>query len=137
MDLSFERLPEIRREQASLPSFFYNKLHLLFASIGEESLFIPIRSLQYLSIIDAEEVIFVDGQRSRYVNIAWDQFKPQQRNAIDESVDYELVLYKYFSDEFIIQLQGEFFKAVEEYENKHSLSERLGSVVPLKPDEHS
>ena len=137
MQLQFERHPERSRTSCALAAFFYNSLHIVHASIRDEALFIPIRSLQYLAIVDHEEVIFIDGRRRRYVNMAWQHFRPQQRNAIDEPVPYECVVYEPLEDDFVKRLRDEFYKAIEDYRKKHLPASGGASVIPLKKDEGS
>jgi hypothetical protein len=132
--LSFERHPEKRREVRTLPASFYNMLKVAFAASCKEAIFIPIRSLQYLAIVDREEVIFVDRHHSRYVELAWQHFRPDLRESIDDPVDYECVVYEDFEDTILQRLQGEFFQALKSYREKN-LPQPDGEarVLPLKP----
>jgi hypothetical protein len=72
--------PEHHREASALPAVIYNALRLLLARAGGETLFIPIRSMQYLAIAGPEEVVFVDstggyayqdGEGGRLIRLAW------------------------------------------------------------------
>jgi len=77
MEERFYREQEIARLPAFLPAATYNLAHTLLARAGK-CLFVPIRSLQYLAVLDAEEFIFVDGQNKAWVELAWQHFHPRR-----------------------------------------------------------
>src|SRR3569832_2514245 len=93
MEERFYREQEIARLPAFLPAATYNLAHTLLARAGK-CLFVPIRSLQYLAVLDAEEFIFVDGQNKAWVELAWQHFHPQARASLDERVPFEVVHYQ-------------------------------------------
>jgi len=64
MEITCYRDPEIRREKRTLPATTYNLAIKLLARCETKQLFIPIRSMQYMAIVDAEEFVFVDSQRN-------------------------------------------------------------------------
>ncbi|MDQ1313928.1 MAG: hypothetical protein QG662_37 [Pseudomonadota bacterium] len=70
MEARFYREQEIARLPDFLPSATYNLAHTLL-SRTDGCLFVPIRSLQYMAVLDAEEFIFVDGQNRAWVELAW------------------------------------------------------------------
>ncbi len=111
MEERFYREQEIARESAFLPAATYNLAHTLLARAGK-CLFVPIRSLQYMAVLDAEEFIFVDSQNKAWVELAWQHFRPQARNALDERVPFELVHYTPQATETMKRLPGEFYKAL-------------------------
>jgi hypothetical protein len=96
-----------------LPAELYNKILLLFSRLHKGNLFVPIRSMQYLAIIDAKEIVFVDGQGPRVVELAWQRFRPQEREDLHAPVSYECVYYERKGVQTMRRLQGEFFKALE------------------------
>ena len=57
----FYRGKKIGHEDRMLPAVTYNAMRLLIDYSDESSVFLPIRSMQYMAVIDHEEVIFVDG----------------------------------------------------------------------------
>ena len=132
MKVSFERGEEIRREARSLPADLYNTLHVLIARTLPGALFIPIRSMQYLAVADREEIIFVDGQGPRIVEIAWREFRPQARAALHEPVPYQCVYYEHKGLEVDLRLQGEFLKALRQCEHKQLRSGAPGGITPLQ-----
>jgi hypothetical protein len=113
MELNFERGEERRREIRQLPAEHYNKIRLLFSRVGSEALFVPIRSMQYLAIVDREEIVFVDGQGPRRIELAWRDFQTGEREDLRESVAYSCIYYDEKGRENMNRLQSEFFKALE------------------------
>jgi len=113
MEISFIKGEEISREAITLPAEIYNKFHTLLSHADKGYVFVPIRNLQYLAVIDKDEVLFIDGHVKHIVVVAWESFKPQVRESLSEPVPYELVVYDQRADPVVLRLQGEFFKAVE------------------------
>lgn len=75
--------------------------------------FVPIRGMQFLAILDAEEFIFVDSQYKQWAVLAWQGFRPQSRSSLDEPVPYEAVFYRTDAQALQRQLQSEFFRAMQ------------------------
>ncbi|HQS81310.1 MAG TPA: hypothetical protein PKV42_02510 [Thiobacillus sp.] len=112
MEERFYREQEIARLPDFLPAATYNLAHTLLARAGK-CLFVPIRSLQYMAVLDAEEFIFVDSQNKAWVELAWQHFRPQARRALDERVPFEVVHYLPHAAETMKRLPGEFYKALQ------------------------
>jgi hypothetical protein len=112
MEESFYRDNEIGREPCALPAQTYNLAHTLLAQCGQSCLFVPIRSLQYLAVVDRDEIIFVDREGARMIELAWREFNPRERAALDEPVPYELVYYQDKGRETMKRLPVEFYKAL-------------------------
>ena len=88
---SFYRPPELSREPRTLPAETYNLAHLLLKRAATGCLFVPLRGMQFLAVLDNEEFIFVDREGRRMIELAWQHFAPQTRHALDEPVSYEAV----------------------------------------------
>lgn len=112
MEERFYREQELARVPAFLPAATYNLAHTLLARAGQ-CLFVPIRSLQYMAVLDAEEFIFVDSQNKAWIELAWQHFRPQARSALDERVPFEVVHYLPNAAETMKRLPGEFLKALQ------------------------
>ena len=112
MEERFYREPEIARLPAFLPAAIYNLAHTLLARAGN-CLFVPIRSMQYMAVLDAEEFIFVDSQNKAWVELAWQHFQPQARTALVERVPFELVHYLPQAADTMKRLPGEFHQALQ------------------------
>jgi hypothetical protein len=127
---TFYRPPELAREARTLPAEVYNLAHALLARAAHGCLFVPIRSIQYLAVLDREEWIFVHREGARTIEIAWEKFHPQERAALDEPVPYTAVYYNAQAQETMKQLQGEFHKALTELSTRQP---QTGSarILPL------
>jgi hypothetical protein len=111
MKMSLYRGDEILREPRHLPAGTYNLTHTLLAR-SNGCVFVPIRTMQYLAIIDAEEIVFIDREASQLIQLAWQHFRPQTRTALDEPVPYEVVYYMVHTRQVMTRLQSEFPRAL-------------------------
>ncbi|WP_324779611.1 hypothetical protein [Thiobacillus sedimenti] len=111
MEERFYREQEIARLPDFLPAATYNLAHTLLARAGT-CLFVPIRSMQYMAVLDAEEFIFVDSQNRAWVELAWQHFRPQARASLDERVPFEVVHYLPQAAETMKRLPAEFHQAL-------------------------
>ncbi|OJW41601.1 hypothetical protein [Thiobacillus sp. 65-1402] len=112
MEERFYREKEIVRLPDYLPAATYNLAHTLLARAGT-CLFVPIRSMQYMAVLDAEEFIFVDSQNRAWVELAWQHFRPQARSSLDGRVPFEVVHYLPQAAETMKRLPGEFHQALQ------------------------
>ncbi len=108
MEITCYRETEINRERRTLPATTYNMAIQLLARCSSGQLFVPIRSMQILAILDAEEFIFIDSQRKCWVDIAWQHFHSWERNALDQAVAYDSVFYRENQGPIMLRLQQEF-----------------------------
>ena len=122
MEITCYRDSELRREARYLPAEAYNTAHLLLEHSKDGVVFVPIRSMQYLAVIDREEIIFLDSENKSWVEIAWQNFHPQQRSALTEPVPYEAVYYRPNANETMKRLLAEFTPALKALAAKSSPS---------------
>ncbi len=119
MEIICYRNPEFATEQRLLPAATYNQAHALLARAlhdrtGNGCVFVPLRAMQFLAILDAEEFIFLDGNSKCWIDVAWRHFRPQARSALDEPVPYEAVYYHEHAAELMPRLQAELPRALTE-----------------------
>jgi hypothetical protein len=129
MEERFYREQEIARLPDFLPAATYNLAHTLLARAGK-CLFVPIRSMQYLAVLDAEEFIFVDSQNRAWVELAWQHFRPQTRSALDERVPFEVVHYLPTAAETMKRLPAEFHQALKVLAQRN-LPHEDAHILPL------
>jgi len=129
MEERFYREQEIARLPDFLPAATYNLAHTLLARAGK-CLFVPIRSLQYMAVLDAEEFIFVDSQNKAWVELAWQHFRPQARSALNERVPFEVVHYAPQAAETMKRLPHEFLQALQMLAGR-DLPQQDANVLPL------
>ena len=115
----FHRGEEIGHEARKLPAVTYNTIRLLFDYSDTSAVFLPIRSMQYMAVIDHEEIIFVDGLSARRsIEFAWQQFKPQERSNLTDPVSYRFTYYDEKALETMKRLQWEFDKFLHQQHDK-------------------
>ncbi|BBA36490.1 uncharacterized protein sS8_4560 [Methylocaldum marinum] len=130
----FYRTREIRRERRSLAAAVYNRSKTLLYRSGEKALFVPIRSMQYLAVIDPEEILFLDGAVSRSsIVLAWQNFRASDRSALNQPVVYDAVYYNLASLDIMPRIQSEFPRALKQMDDKtRSVSGTAARIIPLK-----
>lgn len=121
MDITCYRDTEVSRESLFLPAATYNLAITLLARCNNGQLFVPIRSMQYLAVLDAEEFVFIDGERKCWIDIAWRHFQSQDRDSLDQSVAYEAVFYRDDQAATMMRLQREFPSALITLSKKDKL----------------
>lgn len=112
MEIRFYRDAPLEREARSLPAQDYNLTRLLLARATLGCVFVPIRSMQVLAVIDADEIIFTHREAAQEVEIAWTRFRPDLRAGLDEPVAFESLYYQPGARETMPRLQGDFLKAL-------------------------
>lgn len=113
MEITVYREPPLASEPRFLPADQYNLARTLQARSPRGVAFVPVRSMQVLAILDAEEFVFVDSQHKQLALLAWRSFRPQQRDALDQPVPFEAEFYRPEARELQRRLQNELFKAMQ------------------------
>lgn len=121
MEITCYRNSEINREPRQLSASTYNLAITLLSRCTTRHLFVPIRSMQYMAIIDSEEFVFIDGERKCWIDIAWQNFKPQARDALDQPVAYQAIYYCENMSAIMTRLQSEFPAALQVLVNRTKL----------------
>ena len=129
MEITCYRDREMASEPNSLPAATYNLAHTLLARSPNGCLFVPIRAMQYLAILDAEEFVFLDGERKCWIDIAWQDFHPQVRTSLVDLVPYRAVYYQPDAAQLMARLQAELPRALNDLAAKGHLA---GSARVLK-----
>ena len=132
----------IQRETTRIPAQLYNRCRLLLSRCAEPYIFVPIRSMQYLAVIDADEVIFIDSQSyavrkeegGRFIMISWRFATAGSRTALHEPVSAEVLYHHPSALELRNRMLGEFDKALIELETRsrdQGCEPRLKKVVAI------
>ena len=135
---SFNRGEKLGFELRMLPAETYNIMHLLLSYSDSSCVFLPIRSMQYMAVIDHEEVIFVDAiSARRSIELSWQHFNPRERSSLTEPVPFRFVYYDSKALETMKRLQWEFDKALHVYydRSKEKLPTTAATVIPLDLDQ--
>jgi hypothetical protein len=118
LEITCYRDTEVSTEHRQFSAMVYNLAWTQLARSAAGTLFIPIRSMQYLAILDKEELVFLDGERKCWIDIAWRNFKPQSRLTLDDPVDYDAVYYRPDAVAIMSRLQAELPRALQELTKK-------------------
>ncbi len=132
MRQTFERGPELERETRQLPVEFYRKILSLRARNDDDRLFVLIASMQYVAVFDQEEILFLDAQGPRFVELAWCDFHPGNRAQLNAPVGYTCIYYKAQARATMQRLQGEFYKSLARQLDRRLHPVQAASVTSLK-----
>jgi len=120
MEITLLRDPAIASEARLLPAETYNTAHILLSQSPEGCVFVPIRSMQYLAVMDAEEIVFVDSAYKNWAAISWSEFQPQKRASLHEPISYMAHYYRPDGARTMLRLQGEFMLALRALKGKQA-----------------
>jgi hypothetical protein len=87
--------------------------------------------MQYLAIVDREEIVFIDGQGPRRIELAWRDFQTGEREDLREPVAYSCIYYDDNGRENMNRLQSEFFKALELMQDRQPKAGGA-TIIPLE-----
>jgi hypothetical protein len=134
IELTCYRDAELAREERRMPAVAYNHAITLLARSDNQCLFVPIRSMQYLAILDAEEFVFVDGTRKNLIDVAWQHFRPSERTSLDDPVSFQAIYYKTDVKELVTRLHTEFPLALLQLANKNQPHRPARVIKLITPD---
>ncbi len=130
---TFERGPALAQVETALPAITYNLTRILLAESDRQCVFVPIRPMQYMAVIDQEEIIFVDSHYKRWVEVAWRSFRPGNRAGLDEPVAYRAVYYTAEGAGLQLRLQAEFHKALSLLDTRRPVAGKAEVLAFGKP----
>ena len=122
----FFRPPEVTRQPSALPADLHRAVQRLLARSPTGCVFVPIRSMQYIGVIDRAEIVFVDSQAyahqgeqgGRLIVIAWQPRPAPERASLAEPVPRDVVFYERNLADVQRRLVGEFGRALQELERR-------------------
>jgi hypothetical protein len=129
----------------TLLSKTYNLAHILLNRSQSTHLFIPIRSMQYLAIIEKNMIWFVDSltyavrdnEGGRLITVSWQPIlSVHQRNDLNEHVPCHVIFYGGDRNEVHKRLRSEFYVAmglIDQRYRKTSLPGGGAKILSLKP----
>jgi len=127
----FFRPEETARERVTLPAPLYNRCRLLLTRCTRPHVFVPIRSMQYLAIVESAEFNFLHSEERPDIELSWQNFAPAERSGLDDPVAYDAVYYRAHAAVTMRRLQGEFLRALEQMAARSAPSQS-GAVLELK-----
>jgi len=141
---SFFTPDEFSRHEFRLISTTYNLAHVLLNRSQSDHLFIPIRSMQYLAIIEKSAFWFVDSlayavrgdEGGRLIRVSWHPLiDVSERNALTQHMDCRAIFYGEDMAEIQTRLCSEFYQAMLQIDQRHrdSLPDNYKvNILPLK-----
>lgn len=140
---TFVRLPEVERVAWTLPARYFNRCRLFLGRSETGCVFIPIRTMQYMGVVDDEEIVFVDSQGGhvghgadwgRPILISWQPAAGGTRNSLEEGVPCDVVYYREGLDDIQRRLMSELGPALDRMEERYrdgAIPARGAEIVPL------
>jgi hypothetical protein len=122
----FFRPPEVARLASALPADLHQAMQRLLGRSRTGCVFVPIRSMQYIGVIDRAEVVFVDSQAYAYqgeqggrlILVAWQPRPAPERASLAEPVPCDVVFYESGLADVQRRLVGELARAVRDLEQR-------------------
>jgi hypothetical protein len=118
---------EVERKAWSVPASIYNLYRSLLSRSSVDHVFVPVRNMQYLAVMDENEIIFVDSlsyavsndQGGRLILIAWQFPHSHDRAALTDAMPCEIVFYQRRSNDVQLRLIAEFRQALEVLDQRY------------------
>ncbi len=121
----------------------YNLAHTLLNRSDSEYVFVPIRSMQYLAVIEGHDIWFVDSlayavnenEGGRLITISWHTNPKMERNALIENTPIEIIFYQKHISEIQLRLSSEFHRAmllVDERYRDQQIPDEGARIIHLK-----
>ena len=141
---SFFTPDEFFCQETRLLSQTYNLAHVLLKRSQSDHIFIPVRSLQYLAIIEKNAFWFVDSlayavrgdEGGRLIRVSWHPvINVNQREGLTQNMDCRVIFYGEDMSEIQTRLNNEFYQSMLQIDQRHrdSLNSNCKvSILPLK-----
>lgn len=134
---------EISRESTCIPADLYNITHTILKRSENDCVFVPIRSLQYLGVITADEIVFVDsmaytvqdGHGGRLIKLSWQFHHRSARDSLDAPIRCDVVHYHEDATGIVLRLVGEFrqaLKLMDERYREHVMPQDGARILKLE-----
>ena len=112
---------EIERKDWSVPAETYNLYYSLYKRCEVGHVFVPIRNLQFMAVLDKNEIVFVDSlsyatsekEGGRLILVAWKFPTSHDRDALGDPMPCEVVFYEKKNSDLQLRLISEFRLAME------------------------
>jgi len=141
---SFFTPDEFLCEQSRLLSQTYNLAHVLLNRSESDHIFVPIRSMQYLAIIEKNTFWFVDSlayavrgdEGGRIIRVSWHPVSSaNERESLTQNMDCRVIFYGQDMHDIQTRLNGEFYQAMQIVDQRHRetiITESNVSILPLR-----
>jgi hypothetical protein len=129
-------------QQTRLLSQTYNLAHVLLNRSRSDHLFLPIRSLQYLAIIEKNAFWFVDSlayavrgnEGGRLIRVSWHPLKnANEREGLTQHMDCRVIFYGEDMSEIQNRLNTEFYQSMLQIDQRHRETLNTDCKVSILP----
>jgi hypothetical protein len=104
-----------------VPADIYNLYRALQMRCQTGHVFVPIRNMQFMAVLDKSEIVFVDSQSyavsedegGRLILVSWNFAESVDRDALTDPVACEVVFYEKYDSNLQLRLVPEFRQAME------------------------
>jgi hypothetical protein len=118
---------EVARKSWSVPASIYNLYRSLLSRSSTGHVFVPVRNMQFLAVMDKNEIIFVDSlsyavskdEGGRLILIAWQFPNSRDRAALADTMPCEVVFYERNSNDVQLRLIAEFRQELETLDQRY------------------
>ncbi len=117
---------EVERKHWLLHADIYNLYHSLYARNEIGHVFVPIRDLQFMAVLDKNEIVFVDGQSyavaknkegenegGRLILLAWKFPVSHDRDSLMDPMPCEVIFYDKKNTDLQLRMISAFKQAME------------------------
>jgi hypothetical protein len=126
---------EVERKEWTVPADIYNLYYSLMKCCTKGHVFVPIRNMQFMAVLDKNEIVFVDSQSyavsgnegGRLILVAWQFPASHDRSALTDPMPCEVVFYDKKSTDLQLRLVQEFRQALEQLDKRYRKD-----AVPVK-----
>ncbi len=140
----FFRPSVIQCEEGVLTADIYNLCYTLLSRSPLGCVFVPMRDMQYMAVIDKQEIIFVDslayqvidGKGGKVITTAWQFPVNKDRNSLSEPVTCTFIYYHPQAKANHLRLHSSFRKAIVQLDTRYRenmMPSRQAKVIPIKP----
>ena len=112
MQITVHRAAELARVRRTIGASTYNAARLLQRRSRDGVAFVPIRSMQVLVVISADEFVFIDGAQRQWAMLAWDRFDCAARVSLAQPIAHDCVSYAPHATAAMLRLPAEFERAL-------------------------
>jgi hypothetical protein len=134
---------EVERRPWSVPATLYNLYRALLSRSETGHVFVPVRSMQFLAVMDKKEIVFVDSQSyavskdegGRLILISWQFPYPHDRDSLSDAMPCEVVFYDRKNPDIQLRLIAEFRRALEVMDQRYrdqQLPARGAKILSLR-----
>ena len=112
---------EVERSAWTVPADIYNLYRSLLGRSETANVFVPIRRMQFMGVLDQNEIVFVDSQSyavsgdegGRLILIAWKFPVSHDRDSLSDPMPCEVVYYGKKNRDLQLRLVNEFRQAMQ------------------------